>query len=301
LGPFMISLILVACAGSDVEKQDANGGCSVQTNSDLRTRAYFMGQAAGHVLESLPISCHSVRVGNTSSFHRDGWAWRPVDNIVQEAVSGLREACLVSNTRPAWDNYPPIAPLETLEATAHKTTIKSCMVSYFQTRPKMAQAMAQRLAYVLESELQSDLSKLSINQNEPLRVECEVDPSRWTLFVRSGDSPQNMHYDTVASESENGCEAMTPSEDGPDGFMNVRYGAFCSIALPLIHSYHSYTYTLIYTHSYTLILIYTHRPTHTLKHSYSYTPILIRSNTHTLMRSFHTPYIQELDADYPRE
>jgi hypothetical protein len=218
--------ILIAVVGND----DSSASCDetgpgverIDTFSSLKqsksrgTDAYFLGQAAGQVLEPLQVDPLTVRIDHASSFLRDGWAWRPVDDIVEAAVFALREAC--------FREEPPPMALHTQQGkTSKQTTMKSCMESHFTKSPEISKALAYRLEKILESEAHVNASEVGATaKSEYLRATCENNPARWTLFARSGDSPQNMHYDTVASESENGCAAMTPAEDGPNKYMNVR-------------------------------------------------------------------------------
>ena len=144
---------------------------------------------AGSVQEELVVAATPVRARSDAlrtRLRRDGWFWRPRDAALASAVEELADACFTPRTLPL-DHH--------------------CFEAHFAAHPHAAAAVLAHVSALLREEV-ADLT-----------VTC-APPERWVLFGRSGNKPQNVHYDTVATESAP-CEEATAAAE--TGRMEVRF------------------------------------------------------------------------------
>ena len=130
----------------------------------LSTEAHFFTSIFGSpVLDSMPVQPRAVASAPNSTLRRDGFAWWPMDH---ELATLLK-----------W----PAAPTGQCSANG-----EDCLQLPRNEREVIAQHVTDRLVEVMQ------------RSESAAVVSCAPHPL--TVFSRSGIKPQNMHYDSVASD-----------------------------------------------------------------------------------------------------
>eukprot|EP00930_Biecheleria_cincta_P061279 TRINITY_DN46857_c0_g1_i1.p1 TRINITY_DN46857_c0_g1~~TRINITY_DN46857_c0_g1_i1.p1 ORF type:complete len:308 (+),score=25.97 TRINITY_DN46857_c0_g1_i1:49-972(+) len=172
--------------------------CDEPGNDQARSNVFHTGAhfiSDDKRLEMLPVETRSVRSAKICEasdhcFIRHGWIWRGINSRIAGPLSGLREACLTA-----------------FAGNAPGVRVRDCALLHFK-----AQAGAAEL---LRSTVHGLVTEAVL---DGLQVEC-TSPERWVIFERHASSPQNMHYDTAATEAEP-CAQVTPA--APSGQLSIR-------------------------------------------------------------------------------
>ena len=191
--------LTIAIYGPDSEIFPLEPQKTVKEEDKVRGHAFFLS-SKHRVLQSLPIQADSIRVLPKSKSSYDelrnkGWVWQQHNSAVRDAVVELKDACFSSLDS---SDYDP---------TKERLSGSECLKSHFLVKSQTAAAMVNELEMFLKQPAHG------------LSATCSTDPAKWALFCREGNNPQNMHYDTVASERGN-CSEFTPEAES--GYLNIR-------------------------------------------------------------------------------